>query len=363
MGGWLPPQCKSTPAERLKKAEEGMKKRYIGVDLHRNCFTACTREENGEEGIREWKLDQLGEFVKKLRSRDEVAVEISGNTRFFYEAVVGRVSRVVVVNTTKFRVISESVKKTDKNDARILALFLSKGMLPEVRLKDKARLEVASLAQTRDSMVRLRTVLKNKINNMLSARGMNLKREALASDRRLEAILKMKFDIAQEAELRVIVEQIRSLNAGIKKLEGLIDDYGRKLEGYRNIRSIKGTGALNGPVLLSAIGDVNNFEDEGKLASYFGIVPKVDQSNQSCRIGSITRCGNKLARTALIQSALVARKYSTYLDAYYQRVKKRRGAGRAIVALARKFLGVIYRTLKNNWVFEDFSTFTLASTT
>jgi len=338
-----------------------MKKRYIGVDLHRDCFTACVRYDNGRETMQNWKLDKLRGFVKTLRGTDEVAVEVSGNTRFFYDAVAPRVSRLVVVNTTQFRVISESMKKTDDNDARALALFLSKGLLPEVRLKDKNRLEIASLAQTRENLVRLRTALKNKINNMLSARGMNLKREALASDRRLEAILKMKWEPMRQAELQVIIEQIRALNASVKKLETIIDEHGQKLAGYRNIRSIKGTGALNGPVLLSVIGDVQDFPDEGKLASYFGIVPRVDQSNQTRRVGSITRRGNKLARTALIQSALIAKRYSTYLDAYYQRIKKRRGAGRAIVALARKYLGVIYRTLKNGWVFEDFTTFTLAS--
>jgi len=338
-----------------------MKKRYIGVDLHRDCFTACVRYDNGRERMQEWKLDKLRDFVKTLRATDEVAVEVSGNTRFFYDAVAPRVSKLVVVNTTQFRVISESMKKTDDNDARALALFLSKGLLPEVRLKDKNRLEIASLAQTRENLVRLRTALKNKINNMLSARGMNLKREALASDRRLEAILKMNWEPMRQAELEVIIEQIRALNASIKKLEKIIDEHGQKLAGYRNIRSIKGTGALNGPVLLSVIGDIHDFQDEGKLASYFGIVPRVDQSNQTRRVGAITRRGNKLARTALIQSALIAKRYSTYLDAYYQRIKRRRGAGRAIVALARKYLGVIYRTLKNDWVFKDFTTFTLAS--
>ena len=38
-------------------------------------------------------------------------------------------------------------------------------------------------------------------------------------------------------------------------------------------------------------------------------------------------------------------------------MKARRGAGKAIIALARKFLGIIYRTLKNKWVFEDFPNF------
>lgn len=48
------------------------------------------------------------------------------------------------------------------------------------------------------------------------------------------------------------------------------------------------------------------------------------------------------------------------LKSFYERVKARRETGRAIIALARKFLGVIYRTLKNKWAFEDIPNFVLA---
>jgi transposase len=51
--------------------------------------------------------------------------------------------------------------------------------------------------------------------------------------------------------------------------------------------------------------------------------------------------------------------YSPYLANYYQGIRSRRGTERAIIALARKFLGIIYRTLKNNWVFQDFPNFVL----
>jgi transposase len=58
----------------------------------------------------------------------------------------------------------------------------------------------------------------------------------------------------------------------------------------------------------------------------------------------------------LVQCALIAQRYSPYLKNYYER-KKSRGTGNAIIALARKFLGIIYRTLKNKWLFEDWLTF------
>lgn len=75
--------------------------------------------------------------------------------------------------------ISGSVNKTDDNEARGLALFLSKDLLPEVRMPSKEHAEVKSLAQSRD--------------------------------KGLEAVLKMVFSPMTEVELRILVEQVRSL--------------------------------------------------------------------------------------------------------------------------------------------------------
>ena len=99
-----------------------MEKRYIGIDLHRDRFTCCVRLKNGRNYLSEWRLEDLPRFVKKLRSIDELAVEITGNTRLLYDAVAPYVAQVLVVDSNQFRVISRSVKKTDSNDARLLAL-------------------------------------------------------------------------------------------------------------------------------------------------------------------------------------------------------------------------------------------------
>ena len=50
----------------------------------------------------------------------------------------------------------------------------------------------------------------------------------------------------------------------------------------------------------------------------------------------------------------MAIKYSNYLRRFYDKLKAKKGSGKAIIAPARKFLGIIYRALKNNWVFADF---------
>jgi len=102
----------------LQNEEKDMEaKRYIGIDLHRNCFTACLRLENGREHLKQWKLEDMAKFTGKLRPTDQVAVEVTGNTRLFHDAVAPHVERVVAVNP-----------------------------------KDKTQAQIASLTQTRDTL-------------------------------------------------------------------------------------------------------------------------------------------------------------------------------------------------------------------
>jgi transposase len=287
-------------------------------------------------------------------------VEATGNTRHFREAIKSLVSKVVVVNPSQFEVIRKSVKKTDRHDARTLALFLSKDMLPESRLKEPAHAQLNSVAHTRDKLVKLRTTLINKIHAMHVACGIKSKKSSFSSRRGLQAALTRTWDELTRAELGIIVSQISSLNEGIKQLERLLIEYGQRLAGHRNLTSIKGIGDKSAAVLLSVIGDVSDFAGEDKLASYFGLVPRVANSNETINHGHITKRGSKLGRTTLVQCTLIAVRYSSYLKKFYDRIKQKKSAGKAIIATARKFLGIIYRTLKYNWVFADFPNFVLA---
>lgn len=336
-------------------------KRYLGVDLHRTQFTVCTRLESGETSLRQWPIAELSAFAAQLQPEDEVAVEAMGTTGRFHDAVVGGVARVVVVNPHQFKLISESVKKTDRHDAEALALYLAKDLLPEVRMKPKRDRELLHLAETRDLLVKQRSALKTKINNLLAMQGIQLKREALSSQVALERVLAAAVSATVKLELRVLVGQIRTLTSSIAELEQQLEEEGEQLPGHRNLTSIKGIGTLTATVLVTTIGPVTDFADENKLAAYLGLVPRIQNSNESERSGRITKRGNKLARTALVQCGLVAKRYSPYLSRFYERIKQRRGGGKAKIALARKLVKIVYDTLKNDWVFEDFPSFTLAA--
>ncbi len=82
--------------------------RYLGVDLHRNCFTVCTLTEDGQSELRKWSIHSLSEFAHTVQATDAVAVEATGNTRFFCQSLKERGCHLVVVNPQQFQVISRS---------------------------------------------------------------------------------------------------------------------------------------------------------------------------------------------------------------------------------------------------------------
>jgi transposase len=172
-------------------------------------------------------------------------------------------------------------------------------------------------------------------------------------------VLALPLPLILATEVRVLVDQIRSLTGSIAELEELIEEEGPKLAGHKNLISIKGIGSVSATVRLSAIGKIDDFAQPGKLAAYFGLVPRVQNSNETERSGRICKQGNKLARTALVQCSLIAiQSLSAEVLSTYPAPSRR---WQTNIALARKFLGVIYHTLKNNWVFEDFPNFVMAS--
>ena len=334
--------------------------RDIGVDLHKTSFQCCYLKEDQTE-FKKYFISELEEFKRGLQQTDRIAVESTGNSRWFLNQVKDKVSEVTVVNPCQFKVIVNSTKKTDKADSELLAFYLSKGMLPEVVMKDEYSSQIKSLCNTRDKLVKLRTTLKNKIHNILLSHGIISKREDFSSEKGLRKAQSYALGEMAEIEIDVIVAQIHHLNEGIKKLDHQIESKGKDLKGYRNITSIKGIGSKSGTILLSVIGDIDRFPSQKALDSYFGIVPRVRNSNDTIHHGRITKQGSKLGRTTLVQCTLIAIRYSPYLRNFYLRLKTKKGSGKAIIATARKLLGIIYQTLKNDWIFEDFPNFVLQS--
>ena len=106
---------------------------------HKNTFTVCYLSRKGKE-LKSFKVSKEGtEAFKQILTRDdEVAVESTGNTGYFVREIKDRVGGVKIINPTQFKIISQSVKKTDKRDVKIIAKYLSKGLVPKENQKRDA---------------------------------------------------------------------------------------------------------------------------------------------------------------------------------------------------------------------------------
>jgi len=138
-----------------------------------------------------------------------------------------------------------------------------------------------------------RAALKNKVNNLLSARRIEREKEDLSSERGLSRVLEEPVEGLAQGELEILVEQIRSLNRSLARLERVIEEAGNKLRAYRNLTSIEGIGPLGASILLSVIGNIEDFAEGRELAAHFGIVPRVQNSNETGHTGRITKRGEQ----------------------------------------------------------------------
>jgi transposase len=152
--------------------------RYIGVDLHKTKFVVCFLADDETTHTETYPLTKAGlrRFITQLEAEDQVAVEVTSNIYYFYDHVKPHVSRVVLVDTYQFAVIAQSKKKTDRADAAALARFLKLEYLPSVAVPSERIRQLRHLLQARETLVGMRTKLKNMGHGALKRKGIALPR-------------------------------------------------------------------------------------------------------------------------------------------------------------------------------------------
>lgn len=334
--------------------------RHIGVDLHKTNFVACFIEADDTQHLETYPLTRAGlsRFTRDLDSRDEVAVEATQNVHYFYDQVKSHVSRLAVVDTYRFGVVAKSKKKTDKADASALARFLKLGWLPEVPVPTEQVRTLRQLLQARETLVSMRTKLKNMAHAALSRNGIALRRAAFASAvGRARQTTREDLPQADLLVLRSCLRQIEQLNGEVAHLEAEIIRRGKTLRGVKRLLQVHGLNLLSAIALLVEIGEIALFDTSKQLVSYAGLATSTKQSSETTRSGGITKRGRKRLRTVCIQAVLaMVNRNETPLMEFYQRKKREKGAGKAICATARKLLTIIFVLLKKEldyWYLED----------
>lgn len=157
---------------------------------------------------------------------------------------------------------------------------------------------------------------------------------------------------------QIVQENIDLLKLFNRQLDGL-DQQLRQLASEdpqaQRLMSIRGVGPTTAVAVSCVVGDIRRFAAAKKLASYFGLAPRVRQSAERERHGHISKEGNRLVRTLLIQAALSGTQLAQGpVRRHYLGVVKRRGRQIARVAAARKLIGVMFHLMKEQIEYSEF---------
>jgi transposase len=246
-------------------------------------------------------------------------------------------------------------KKTDKVDAKKLAELGRADMLPRrVHIADGKARDLRELVGARQTLLSKRVSLTNTIRGYVKQEGVRLPAKFFTSQDWQAEVIGLKLRKATEiivANLMYAIEQMqeceKSLNAEIQKVED------KKIE---LIETIPGIGKLSARILFAAIIDEKRFDNSKCIANYGALTPTIYQSGDVVNMGKINRDGRSEVRRAMLQCAhAVARTKTTAvipLKLFFERIEKRRGKKRAIVALARKLLTTVYGVLKSGEVYN-----------
>lgn len=353
----------------MKQAE--ISRLCVGVDLHKTQFTVCALTEDGEVLLQEMYLtneEGYRAFIEEMHKEEEngytieIAVETTGNARFFKNQMEKEYFVVKVVNTNKFKVITMSTKKTDMNDAATLAYYLMKEMLPEAHLCSQTSEEIRRMLKTRSILVSSTVKIKNQIHGMMLGYGIETKAAQFQSKRKRQELIN---DLANHyfsdftaSSLKVMLDILDNLSEGIKKVENQIADMVKENEDVELLKTIPGVGPINATTIAAYTSDIERFDgDYKRFAAYIGIVPSVHNSNESTHYGRITKHGPQELRTAMVQVALgmirVPKQTSEWrLMKNYYRQKTDKGSGRAIIAMTRKISRIVFVMLTTRQEFN-----------
>jgi hypothetical protein len=108
---------------------------------------------------------------------------------------------------------------------------------------------------------------------------------------------------------------------------------------------IPGFGLLTTMSVLGAIGDIRRFSDATKLVGYAGLGASVHASGEQYTTGRITKTGRKDLRAAMVEAANVAVQHHVFWKKEFQRMEKRLGRSKTVVAVARKLLITVWNVL------------------
>ncbi len=298
----------------------------------------------------------LTTLLKKTKC-DLVVMEACGPSGWINDLAIGLGHKTLVCSTNEDAWKWSNVKrKTDKDDALKLARMANMGELKAVHMPSEAHREFRSLVKYRKTLDSRICKMKCTIRAWFVNHGITIDsgEKAWHSGRTLiNSFRKPITDCAPnelwKGELDIELTQLDAVTAQmdiiVKKLEAI----GKTDSRIQRTRTIPGVGPRTAEILVACIDDPNRFANGRQVSAYFGLIPRKYQSGETDRNGRITKRGNPLARTILVECAWASLRYNPWAKGVYDRIcgKQKTRKKKAAIALGRKIAVLAWAMLRD----------------
>lgn len=332
-------------------------KTYIGVDLHKKtCYVTVM---NGEGKIRiqreiSTNESDVSRFFKRYADVP-VAVESTMNWIPFYENLESLGCKVSLSNPLATKAIAHARIKNDKVDSRILAELLRTNLLPTAYIQPRHIRDLKEIVRERANFVEMRTKIKNKIHSVLFKTNNRHSFTNLYGKMGMKWLSNLKLREIYRTELDRYLETLEHLNEQIGKISDIIESRAKLDFDCKLLMTIPGVSYYSALMIKSEIGDISRFKNANKLCSYAGLIPSTYTSADKIRTGRITKRGSKWLRKTIIDAVTSGSRNHNRIAAFYKKLKKNKGTGKAKVAAGRKLCSIIYAMLTDQVPFQDFA--------
>ena len=336
--------------QNRKKIDFTGKKIYVGIDVHKKNWTIaiCTEQTNYRPfGQAASALHLVNYLKEKFPRADIVCAYEAGFSGFsLQEELTAAGIQCLVVHPADIPTTNkESEFKTDKRDAKKIAVALRSGQLNGIHIPSKVLQEARSLIRFRKQMRKDLTRQKCRIKSNLMFFNQIIPEEIDSSkwnEKMRNWIWTLK--LSTEEGTKTIQLQMSML----EYIRGMRDCAKRHLrelansEGYLPqvdlLSSVPGFSRFTAIRFLVELGDINRFRTLNHLCNYIGLVPATHSSGEKTNASRLTYRGHRELRMILVESAWVAIGVDPALEMAYQEFKKRMHGNKAIIKIARKLL-------------------------
>ena len=330
---------------------------YIGIDLHKRTQTWVALATDGQSKLftRTFEVtpSAVTEAIKYTQSLGSnhlvVAVEPTCGWLWVVSMLRKAGIEVHISNPRKTKAISDSLQKTDENDAHLLARMCQTGMMYESQEVSPKMQKLRSLVRERGFLVRTRASMKCRLESTITRKGRHLIEGTLRSRRGIDAVM-----ASDESEWKRSLAAIADMDKYITELDSEVAHHAKE-KVPTLLMSIPGIGPVTAVSVWAEVGDYARFSSPQKLCAYAGLVPTERSSGGVQKLGRITKAGSKVLRYSMVEAAMHIRdtEKSTLLYRFYHTIKEKRGAMRARVALARKILSISWYMVDRGEVYEQ----------